>query len=140
MRKIIKTIGLLSLVVAVLLTACGGFSYTMTSTNDKTTVKINNADDGDSIDSDSIIVDGDKVAIVDSALEKGQIQVELIEATVFPKEDSSEEDVIEGDVATAVTVGPGEQQELEAKAGEYILRFTAVGEASGKVEVRFENQ
>ncbi|MDO5475613.1 MAG: hypothetical protein Q4F43_00695 [Eubacteriales bacterium] len=139
--KTVKTVSLVLLMVAVLLSACGGFTYTVTSMNNKTTVEVKDAKDGDSADSEPVQVGAGRVAVVESSLEKGQMQIEFVEVTVFESDDENADDeVIEGDVAYTVTVGAGEQQQLEVAEGTYILRFSAVEEASGKLVVSFEKQ
>lgn len=139
--KRIKTVGLVLLMTALLLSACGGFSFIVTTTGKKVTVEAKSPKEGDFVDSEPVKIGRGRVAAIESSLDKGKMKIEFVEVTVFDSDDVDEPDtVIEGDVAYTVTVGASDKQTLELEEGEYILRCTAEGKPNGKVEIRFEKQ
>lgn len=139
--KRIKTVGLVLLMTALLLSACGGFSFVVTTTGKKVTVEAKGPKEGDFVDSEPVTIGRGRVAAIESSLDKGKMKIEFVEVTVFESDDVDEPDtVIEGDVAYTVTVSASDKQTLELEEGEYIIRCTAEGSPNGKVEIRFEKQ
>ena len=120
-----------------LLSGCSGFSYTFSGWGNKTTIDVSNAEDGKFGESSVISAGSGSVAVVESALDKGQLQIDFAEATVFNFSDEPEE-VVVGDVVKSVTVGPGSREELPLEAGDYVLQVTAIGTANGKVTATVE--
>ena len=75
--KRIRTICLVLLTVAVLLAACGGFSFSITTMGDKTTIDVNSKKDGDFMESDPLEIGRGRTTVVESSLEKGELQILL---------------------------------------------------------------
>ena len=137
--KRIRTICLVLLTVAVLLAACGGFSFSITTMGDKTTIDVNSKKDGEFMESDPLEIGRGRTTVVESSLEKGELQIEFLEASVFFNDDGPD-DFIAGDVVDSVTVGPGSQEKLNLESGNYVLHITTIGETKGSVEIRFEKE
>ena len=127
----------LALMMALLLVGCAGATFTTTSVGNKSTIEVNNAEDGATAEAGPFSVGKGKTAYVESALEKGKLQIDFAEATVFKHDDMSD-DVIIGDVKASVTVGAGEQVEVPLERGDYVLQLTAVGNTGGKVTVNIK--
>ena len=128
-----------ALALALALAGCGSFSYTFTTAGNRTTIEINDVEDGEAADSGVISVGKDRAAVIESALEKGQLQIDFTEAAVFHNEDTPD-DVMLGDVAQSVTVEPGTKETLSLERGDYVLQVTAVGNTGGKVTVNIEKE
>lgn len=124
----------LALMLSLLLAGCKIGTYTFTGVGNKTTIEVNDAADGAYGESNYISVGKGRTAVVDSSLDKGELQIDFAEAIVFPNEDGPE-DVHIGEVFASVTVGAGEHVEIPLEQGDYVLQVTAVGNANGKVVV-----
>ena len=127
------------LLAALLLTACGGAVFSATSTGQKSTVKANGAQDGDFIELEYTSVGKNRMAVIDSSLDKGQLLIEFVEVTVFAHTDQPA-DVIQGDVAVSITVEGDDSEQIDLPKGDYVMRFTAVGETNGEVKVEIEKK
>ena len=125
--------------ILALLTACSGISFSLTASNDHMTLDVKDAEDETFMESDYISVGKNRIAKVVSSLEKGQIQVDFVEAAVFLHDDGTA-DVYPGDVYVTVTLGPDEDSAFELPKGEYVVRFTSVGESSGKLTIDIEKK
>ena len=125
---------IMALVLCALLAGCDAATYTFTGVGNKTTIEVNNAEDGAFAESQWFSVGKGRTAVVESALDKGELKIDFAEATIFAHEDGPE-DVIVGDVIASVTVGPGDRAEFPLDKGDYVLQVTAVGTANGKVVV-----
>ena len=125
---------ILALVLCALLAGCDGVTYTFTGAGNKTTIEVNNAEDGAFGESQWFSVGKGRTAVVASSLDKGELKIDFAEVTVYAHEDGPE-DVIVGDVIASVTVGAGDGAEFSLERGEYILQVKAVGTANGKVVV-----
>ena len=125
--------------VLALLTACSGAVFSATTTGQKSTVKANDAQDGDFIELEYTSVGKNRMAVIEPSLEKGQLLIEFVEVTVFAHTDQPA-DVIQGDVAVSVTVGGDDSEQIDLPKGDYVMRFTAVGETRGEVKVEIEKK
>ncbi|MBQ6539955.1 MAG: hypothetical protein IJL71_02905 [Oscillospiraceae bacterium] len=128
---------LIVLAAALLLTGCSGFTMSVTTSGSKTTIKVNNAADGDSMETNPSSVGKGRVCVVESSLDKGELRIDFAEAHVFSYED---DDYTVGDVVKSVTVGPGDREEFDLEKGDYVLQITSVGDTNGKVTVNFEKK
>lgn len=135
MKKTILVIVALALVVA--LCGCEGVKLTLTGVGTKTTIEAKDAEDGSYIENSPFYVGKGKVLLVESSLDKGQLKIDFVEATVF-KRDSGLDDVILGDVAESITVGAGDSIEVSLPKGDYVMQITTVGTTNGKVVIDFE--
>ena len=137
MRKITMTC-LAVLLSALVLAGCGGlkFTYDMTKIGNKITIKVNDAGDGETAETDYFSVGKGMAAVIESELEKGQLQIDFAEATVFIHSDPDQsDDVYTGDVVESITVGPGETASIKLEKGDYVYLLTTIGETSGKVVI-----
>ncbi len=75
----------------------------------------------------------------EAALDKGEVQIEFAEATVFHDDDDSEE-IIVGDVIAMAKVSSGDKATLPLGKGDYVLQVTTVGSTGGKVTVSIEKE
>lgn len=124
----------LALALGVLLAGCGAATFTFTGVGNKTTIEVNNAEDGAYAESSPISVGKGRTAVVDSSLDKGELRIDFTKATVFTNEDRADDVYLE-DVFTSITVGAGEHAEIPMEKGDYVLQITAVGSTNGKVVV-----
>ena len=125
---------ILMLALCALLAGCDAATYTFTGAGNKTTIEVNNAEDGAFAESQWFSVGKGRTAVVESTLDKGELKIDFAEATIYAHEDGPE-DVIVGDVIASVTAGAGDGAEFSLEPGEYVLQVTAVGTANGKVVV-----
>ena len=144
MRKITMTC-LTALLTALILTGCGGFdlNFTFSFTNlmGKTTVEIKDAEDGETAQSDYVSVGKGRAAVIESALEKGRLQIDIAEAEVYTyPDDDTPDDIVVGDVVESITVGPGDTARVSLEKGDYVYLVTAIGETSGKVVIDIQKE
>ena len=129
----------LALVIALLLAGCDGVNFTITGTGSNTKIEAHDADDGATAETGPISVGKNRLAVVESALEKGKLRIDFARADVFPNGDGPA-DVIVGDVAESVTVGPNDKVRVALDRGDYVLQITAVGNTAGEVTVNIEKR
>ena len=91
------------LLLAMLLAACGTSTFTTTSLGEDTKIEVENADDGATSESLYVSIGKNRIATIESALDKGQLQIDITEAIVFKNEDDSE-DVMLGDIYATPSV------------------------------------
>ena len=127
------------LLLAMLLAACGTSTFTTTSLGEDTKIEVENADDGATAESLYVSIGKNRIATIESALDKGQLQIDITEAIVFKNEDDSE-DVMLGDIYATVTVGPDDKEEIELPQGDYIYQLTAIGTTNGTVTIDVEKK
>jgi len=127
------------LLLAMLLAACGTSTFTTTSLGEDTKIEVENADDGATAESLYVSIGKNRIATIESALDKGQLQIDITEAIVFKNEDDSE-DVMLGDIFATVTVGPDDTEEIELPQGDYIYQLTAIGTTNGTVTIDVEKK
>lgn len=127
------------LLLAMLLAACGTSTFTTTSLGEDTKIEVENADDGATSESLYVSIGKNRIATIESALDKGQLQIDITEAIVFKNEDDSE-DVMLGDIYATVTVGPDDKEEIELPQGDYIYQLTAIGTTNGTVTIDVEKK
>ncbi len=137
--KTAKIVCFLSLVLVLLLAGCDGATFVFTGTPSKTTIQINDAADGAYAESSPISVGKGRVAVVEAALEKGELKIEFAEATIFRSNDDTEE-IIVGDVIAMAKVSSGDKATLPLEKGDYVLLVTTVGSTGGKVTVSIEKE
>ena len=125
--------------LAMLLAACGTSTFTTTSLGEDTKIEVENADDGATSESLYVSIGKNRIATIESALDKGQLQIDITEAIVFKNEDDSE-DVMLGDIYATVTVGPDDKEEIELPQGDYIYQLTAIGTTNGTVTIDVEKK
>ena len=127
------------LILSMLLAACGTSTFTTSSVGEDTKIEVTDADDGATSESLYITIGKNRIATIESALEKGKLQIDITEAIVFKNEDDSE-DVMLGDIYATVTVGPDDKEEIELPAGDYIYQLTAIGTTNGTVTIDVEKK
>ena len=132
--KIKRFVCIILTLSVLLLAGCEGATFSITGVGNKTTVEVNNAEDGDLSETQHFSVGKNRNAKIDSSLDKGMLQIDFVEVTVYSHNDSSE-DVIPGDIVLSVKVGPDESQDLPLDAGDYILQLTAIGDTNGTVVI-----
>ena len=135
--KKLAVIGLLALTMALLLVGCEGSTFSFTGSGTKVNIEVNNAPDGATGESYNFSVGNGRVAVIDSSLDKGQLQIDFTEVTIFCQENRPD-DVYVGDVVESATVGAGEQKSVPLAPGDYIMQVTAIGETNGKTAVSIE--
>ncbi|MBQ2228473.1 MAG: hypothetical protein II427_05075 [Firmicutes bacterium] len=138
MKKLSAVLSIV-LLFAVLLAACGTSTFTTTSLGEDTKIEVENADDGATSESLYVSIGKNRIATIESALDKGQLQIDITEAIVFKNEDDSE-DVMLGDIYATVTVGPDDKEEIELPQGDYIYQLTAIGTTNGTVTIDVEKK
>lgn len=136
---------LTALLTALILAGCGGFdlNFTFSFTNlmGKTTVEIKDAEDGETAQSDYVSVGKGRAAVIESALEKGRLQIDIAEAEVYTyADDDTPADIVVGDVVESITVGPGDTARVSLEKGDYVYLVTAIGETSGKVVIDIQKE
>ena len=127
------------LILAMLLAACGTSTFTTSSVGEDTKIEVTDADDGATSESLYVSIGKNRIATIESALDKGQLQIDITEAIVFKNEDDSE-DVMLGDIYATVTVGPDDKEEIELPQGDYIYQLTAIGTTNGTVTIDVEKK
>ena len=127
------------LLTAALLVGCSGAAFSMTTTGQKSKVKANEAEDGTFIETEYTSVGKNRIAVIEANLEKGQLQIDFVEVTVFAHENQPA-DVIEGDVAVSVTVGSDDKEQIDLPRGDYVIRITAVGTTTGEAKIEIEKK
>ena len=137
MKRFIIAVCLIA--VLTLLTACGGAVFSATSTGQRSTVKANDAQDGDYIELEYTSVGKNRMAVVEPSLDKGQLLIEFVEVTVFAHTDQPA-DVIKGDVAVSVTVEGDDSEQVDIPKGDYVIRITAVGNTNGEAKIEIEKK
>lgn len=135
--KKLAVIGLLALTMAFLLVGCEGSTFSFTGSGTKVNIEVNNAPDGATGESYNFSVGNGRVAVIDSSLDKGQLQIDFTEVTIF-RQENLPDDVYVGDVVESATVGAGEQKSVPLAPGDYIMQVTAIGETNGKIAVSIE--
>ena len=138
MKKLSAVLSIV-LLFAVLLAACGTSTFTITSLGEDTKIEVTDADDGATSESLYVSIGKNRIATIESALDKGQLQIDITEAIVFKNEDDSE-DVMLGDIYATVTVGPDDKEEIELPQGDYIYQLTAIGTTNGTVTIDVEKK
>ena len=138
MKKLSAVLSIV-LLFAVLLAACGTSTFTTTSLGEDTKIEVTDADDGATSESLYVSIGKNRIATIESALDKGQLQIDITEAIVFKNEDDSE-DVMLGDIYATVTVGPDDKEEIELPQGDYIYQLTAIGTTNGTVTIDVEKK
>ena len=138
MKKLSAVLSIV-LLFAVLLAACGTSTFTTTSLGEDTKIEVEDADDGATSESLYVSIGKNRIATIESALDKGQLQIDITEAIVFKNEDDSE-DVMLGDIYATVTVGPDDKEEIELPQGDYIYQLTAIGTTNGTVTIDVEKK
>ena len=134
--SIVLSVGL---ILAMLLAACGTSTFTTSSVGEDTKIEVTDADDGATSESLYVSIGKNRIATIESALDKGQLQIDITEAIVFKNEDDSE-DVMLGDIYATVTVGPDDKEEIELPQGDYIYQLTAIGTTNGTVTIDVEKK
>ena len=127
------------LMIIALLVGCSGAAFSMTTTGQKSKVKANEAEDGTFIETEYTSVGKNRIAVIEANLEKGQLQIDFVEVTVFAHENQPA-DVIEGDVAVSVTVGSDDKEQIDLPRGDYVIRITAVGTTTGEAKIEIEKK
>ena len=127
------------LLLVMLLAACGTSTFTTSSVGEDTKIEVTDADDGATSESLYVSIGKNRIATIESALDKGQLQIDITEAIVFKNEDDSE-DVMLGDIYATVTVGPDDKEEIELPQGDYIYQLTAIGTTNGTVTIDVEKK
>ncbi len=132
--KINRFICILLMLSVLLFAGCEGVTFSITGVGSKTTVEVKNAEDGDLSETQYFSAGKNRSAQIDSSLDKGMLQIDFVEVTVYHNNDNSE-DVIPGDIVSSVKVGPDESQRLPLEAGDYIMQLTAIGDTNGTVVI-----
>ena len=128
-----------ALILSMLLAGCGTSTFTTSSVGEDTKIEVTDADDGATSESLYVSIGKNRIATIESALDKGQLQIDITEAIVFKNEDDSE-DVMLGDIYATVTVGPDDKEEIELPQGDYIYQLTAIGTTNGTVTIDVEKK
>lgn len=134
--KRISLLCLTLLLSALVLGGCGGikFSFDITKVGNKVTVKVNDIGDGETTETDYVSIGKGRSVFVESQLEKGQLQIDIAEATVYTHADPDQsDDIYVGDVVESITVGPGDTAQVSLKKGDYVYQLKTIGQTSGKV-------
>ena len=125
------------LAVIVLTAGCDKFTFDITTTGTNSKIKINKADDGDYAETNWFSIGKGRVAVIESSLDEGELQIDFAEVVISIHEDSSDE-VFVDHIEESVTVKPGEKKEIPLEPGDYILQLTAIGTTNGTVTVNIE--
>ena len=129
---------IITLALSIVLLGCDGVSFTFTSFGGNTKIEVNNASDGAEGESQPISVGKDRSIVVKSSLDKGRLQIDFVEAIVFPATEDETEEIILGDVASSVEVASGGEATVSLERGDYVLQVKAIGETSGTVTLSVE--
>lgn len=134
MKRIVSAL-LISFLFCVSLSACGTiFHYDITSTPNKTTIKVMNASNDTYAESGIISIGKNKTITVTSSLEKGELQIGF--ASVLDLSGADDKDDYEIiDLEAMVNVKPGDVEELHLEKGDYVLQLLAVGDTNGTVTI-----
>lgn len=134
MKRIVSAL-LISFLFCVSLSACGKvFHYDITSTPNKTTIKVMNASNDTYAESGIISIGKNKTITVTSSLEKGELQIGFASALDLSGADDTDDYEILGLEAMA-NVKPGDVEELHLEEGDYVLQLMAVGDTNGTVTI-----
>ena len=120
------------LLAVLLLTGCGAIKFDTTTVFGKTTIKVNNAEDGATGESGAIIINKNQTMKIESALDSGSLEIAFCDA-VDVSIDDEDETYEAGEIITTVTIGPDETVEVPLSAGIYIMQYTAVGTTNGTI-------
>jgi len=127
----------LILTMALMLIACSGSNYSFTQSGNKLTISAN-ATDGAEQEYEAIQVGKDQVVKIESALEKGELEIEFVEAVNTKTDEDDDDDYALFDAAATVTVGSGSTESLQLAEGEYVLEIESKGETKGDVVITIE--
>ena len=130
--KRIRTIILSVLFAAMMLAGCGAVKFDTTTVFGKTTIKVQNAEDGDTGESGVIHISKNQSLQFESALDSGSLNIGFCEAIDVSTGDETD-DYIAGDVMDTISIGPGESVNVALSPGPYILQYTAVGKTNGTI-------
>ena len=132
MMKRIRTILMIALFGALFLTGCGAVKFDTTTVFGKSTIKVNNADDGATGESSPISINKNQTMKIESALDSGSLKIDFCEAidTSIDVENQSYE---AGGIMETVTVKPNDTFEVALAQGMYIMQYTAVGKTNGTI-------
>ena len=134
MKRIVSAL-LISFLFCVSLSACGKvFHYDITSTPNKTTIKVMNASNDTYAESGIISIGKNKTITVTSSLEKGELQIGFASALDLSGADDTDDYEILG-LEAMVNVKPGDVEELHLEEGDYVLQLMAVGDTNGTVTI-----
>lgn len=117
-----------------MLTACSGGNYSFTQSGDKLTISAT-ATDGAEQEYEAIEVGKDCTVNIASALEKGALEIEFVEAVNTKTDEDEDDDYALFDTAATVTVGPESTEAVTLPEGEYVLEIEAKGETNGDVVI-----
>ena len=134
-RKFI--IAALVLTMSFMLMACSGGNYSFTQVGDKLTISAT-ATDGAEQEYEAIEVGKDCTVNITSALEKGELEIEFIEAVNAKTDEDDDDDYALFDTAATVTVGPESTEAVTLPQGEYVLEIEAKGETNGDVVITID--
>ena len=126
------------LMMAMVLSGCDGATYTFTSFGGKTTIEVNQASDGADAESSVLSVGKNRSAAIESSLDKGRLQIDFVDATVFPGGEDLPDEVVLNDTVASITVGPGSIESIPLEQGDYVMQVKAIGETNGKITVNIE--
>lgn len=135
-RKFI--IAALVLTMSFMLMACSGGSYSFTQAGDKLTISAT-ATDGAEQEYEAIEVGKDCTVNIASALEKGELEIEFVEAVNTKTDEDEDDNYALFDTAATVTVGPESTEAVQLPEGEYVLEVEAKGETKGDVVITIDN-
>ena len=134
MKRIVSAL-LISFLFCVSLSACGKvFHYDITSTPNKTTIKVMNASNDTYAESGIISIGKNKTITVTSSLEKGELQIGFASALDLSGADDTDDYEILG-LEAMVNVKPGDVEELHLEEGDYVLQLMSVGDTNGTVTI-----
>lgn len=131
-REII--ISALVLAMVFMMTACSGGNYSFTQSGDKLTISVT-ATDGAEQEYEAIEVGKDCTVNITSALEKGELEIEFVEAVNTKTDEDEDDNYALFDTAATVTVGPESTSAVTLPEGEYVLEIAAKGETNGDVVI-----
>ena len=136
-RRII--VASLVLTMAFMLLSCSGGNYSFTQSGDKLTISAN-ATDGAEQEYEAIEVGKDCTVNITSTLEKGELEIDFVEAVNTKTDEDEDDDYVLFDSAAEVTVGPDSTQSLELAEGVYVLEIEAKGETKGDVVITVDKK
>ena len=136
-RRII--VASLVLTMAFMLLSCSGGNYSFTQFGDKLTISAN-ATDGAEQEYEAIEVGKDCTVNITSTLEKGELEIDFVEAVNTKTDEDEDDDYVLFDSAAEVTVGPDSTQSLELAEGVYVLEIEAKGETKGDVVITVDKK
>mgnify|MGYP000449875746 CR=1 FL=1 len=126
-----------SILMMLVLSACGSANYVISGGLGKIKIEVNNVEDGKYAESGAFSFSKNKPITVESALDKGELQIEF--AYVINMADPDEvDDYVITDIAQTVTVKPGDTLEITVDySQEYELLLTAIGNTNGTVNITY---